>query len=337
MRQSGAHPEQPFAAAARGSSPAVAQPAQEAAALPAAPTAPATMTPDRLAALEQLVALGGPDWRHCSRCQDVDGLPVHYLDCGDGPPVVLLHGFGAWAYSWRHNIDALAARHRVIVPDLKGFGLSGRDRRHKHGLTDQARLVLTLLDRLGLRRAALVGNSMGGEISLRAALLAPERVAGLGLICSSGTFTVRQMPLLRRAIRIPGFARWLTHRLVRLETVRRAVRGALGDPSRYNETDAAAYWLPLARPGAADLVAALARDADFGAVRDRLSAITAPALIVWGERDSFIPLAHGQLLAELLPNSRLVVLPGLGHSPQEESPEEVNDLLLDFLSELAFA
>jgi pimeloyl-ACP methyl ester carboxylesterase len=193
---------------------------------------------------------------------------------------------------------------------------------------------LALLDHLGIDRAAWIGNSMGGEISLRAALYAPERIAGLGLICSSGTFTVRHMPLLRRAIRVPGFARWLTRRLVRVETVRRALRGALGDPGRYSEVDAAAYWLPLALPGAVELVAALARDADFGATRDRLADVAAPALLLWGERDSFIPVAHGQLLAQLLPDSRLVVLPGLGHAPQEEAPDEVNQLLLDFLGGL---
>lgn len=288
----------------------------------------------RLAVLEQLAGLGGPDWRECSYCLDMDGIPVHFLDRGEGPAVVLLHGFGAWAYSWRHNIDALAARYRVIVPDLKGFGLSGRDRRHGHSLNDQARLVFDLLDRLGIGQAAWVGNSMGGEVSLRAALLDRTRVAGLGLICSSGTFTVRMLPWLRRAIRLPGFANWLTRRLVRIETVRQAVRGALGDPSRYDEADAAAYWLPLSLPGATDLVTALARDADFGAIRPRLREIAVPTLLIWGERDEYIPLAHGQLLASSIPDSRLVVIPGVGHAPQEEAPAEVNRLLLDFLDGL---
>lgn len=288
----------------------------------------------RLAVLEQLVGLGGPDWRDCSYCLEVDGMRAHYLDKGEGQPIVLLHGFGAWAYSWRHNIDALASTYRVIVPDLKGFGLSGRDRRHGHSLDDQARFVLALLDQLGIDRAAWIGNSMGGEISLRAALTAPERITGLGLICSSGTFTVPMVRWLRRAVHMPGFVNWLTRRLVRIEKVRNAVRGALGDPSRYAETDAAAYWLPLSLPGATELVAALARDADFGAIRHRLRDVSVPTLLVWGDRDNFIPLAHGQLLASHIPNSRLVVLPGLGHAPQEEAPAEVNRILLEFLGGL---
>lgn len=267
----------------------------------------------------------------------VEGLPVHFLNHGTGPPVVLLHGFGAWAYSRRHNVAALvAAGHRVIVPDLKGFGLTGRDRRQRHGLDDQATLVCGLLDRLGISRAAWIGNSMGGEVALRAALLSPERVAGLGLVCSSGTFTVRQIRHLRRAVHIPGVANWLARRLFRPETVRDAVRGSLGDPARFDETVAAAYWLPLSLSGMPDLVAALARDSDFGARRDQLSDVTVPALVLWGERDAYIPVAHGELLARLIANSEFTVLPGLGHAPQEESPDEVNRLLQGFVAGLAY-
>ena len=106
----------------------------------------------------------------------VAGIKTHYLRAGSGEPVVLLHGLGASSYSWRFAVPALADRFDVIAPDLPGFGRSDKPWDHDYSVAGQHRWVMSFLDGLGVKKARFVGNSMGGVISLWAALETPERV-----------------------------------------------------------------------------------------------------------------------------------------------------------------
>jgi pimeloyl-ACP methyl ester carboxylesterase len=116
---------------------------------------------------------------------DVGGLPVHHLTAGEGPPLVLLHALGESALDWRWVLPALARTHRVYALDLPGFGYSGKPSA-EYSPAFFARFVSVYLDALGLERAAVVGNSLGGLAALRLALSEPARVGALGLVSSAG-------------------------------------------------------------------------------------------------------------------------------------------------------
>jgi 2-hydroxy-6-oxonona-2,4-dienedioate hydrolase len=116
---------------------------------------------------------------------NVNGLPVRHLVAGEGTPLVLLHALGESALDWRWVLPALSRTHRVYAVDLPGFGYSGKPSA-EYSSAFFARFVGAYLDALGLERAALVGNSLGGLVALRLALSEPARVSALGLVASAG-------------------------------------------------------------------------------------------------------------------------------------------------------
>jgi pimeloyl-ACP methyl ester carboxylesterase len=124
---------------------------------------------------------------------EVDGVPIHYVEAGQGKAVLLIHGLGASTFSFRHTIPELAQRYRVIALDLKGFGYSARPQ-SDYSLTAQAALVRQVMDRLGVERAAVVGHSMGGAVAMRLALGYPERVSRLVLVASATDRELRRLP-----------------------------------------------------------------------------------------------------------------------------------------------
>lgn len=255
---------------------------------------------------------------------------VHFRAAGDGPPLVLLHGFGVWGFTWRHNFEALAARHRVYAPDLPGWGLSEKRARADYSLRAQCAALEAFLDAVGVSSAALVGNSMGGEIAWRFALSRPDRVDALVLLASSAY--IDTLPALGRWLpRLPGAA-WAARLLVgNRRFIAKAMRIAYHSPDRLVTRAAIeGYALPVHTPAAmAGFLSALA-SADFGAEWRRLPELRRPALLVWGENDPWVPLSHGRRMAGDIPGARLHVFPRTGHAPHEERPEEVNRLIGEF-------
>lgn len=270
------------------------------------------------------------DW--LGRFLPVDREVFHYVAAGGGPQLLLLHGWAAWSYSWRKNIPSLSKYVKVYAPDLLGFGLSSKTRAAGYSLWDQAHHMLRFMDALGLERVMLGGHSMGGEIALRMATLAPERVAGLVLVASTGYWPVVLPRPVRLALRVPG----LNHGLVRAAVVnarfaRSTLSQAYGDPGRWTESDLRAYLLPARTPGATGTLIRFLQEMDFGAIAGRIRDLPHPALVVWGARDPWWPLAHGERLAQEL-GARLHVLPDAGHVPQEEYPDEFNRVALEWLA-----
>lgn len=280
------------------------------------------------------VARCGIDW--FGRHADLDGEQIHYVEAGSGDPVVLVHGFMAWSYTWRQTLPALAGQHRVLALDLRGFGLSEKRRDRGHAIEDQVDLLRRFLDALQVERSVLVGHSMGGEVSLRFALRHPERVRGMVLVSSSG-YVVREQPALERlALRTPFLGELFVQALaLNRRFAGNSLRTAYRAPERVRATDVEAYLLPARVPGAAGAFIRMLRDADFGRAARELRQIETPSLVVWGENDPWVPLTHGQRLAGELRNSRLVVFPECGHVPPEEYPAEFNHLVAEFLKGLA--
>jgi len=264
---------------------------------------------------------------------DVKGMALHVRDEGprDDPlPIVLLHGTGSSLHTWEGWVKALKGQRRVVSFDMPGFGLTGPfvGQYVKTGAPDDysgdayARFVLDVLDTLKLPRVVLGGNSLGGEVAWRTASLAPERVAALVLVDSSGlAFTPESIPLGFMLARLPVVGRiseWLLPR----EVIEQSVASVYGDASRIKPELVERYFELTLREGNRRALRQRIRqlEQEMGHGSERLARLTQPTLILWGGRDRLIPPAVGEQLAQAIPGSQRVVFPALGHVPHEEDP-----------------
>ena len=262
----------------------------------------------------------------------VDGTRLRIVDSGraGATPVVFIHDFGASMYSWRKTLLPLAAAgYRVIAFDNRGFGFSDRPA-HGYSNAAYARLVVALLDSLRISSAVLVGHSMGGAIAAEVALAHPDRVRGLVLIDAAG-YGVRWPGVLKAArSRLVGAiatrfrSRWITGRIL---------RSTYADPSKVTEADVDQYYAPVPESDYGRALRGVLREFTFDTLVGRLGSLQTPTLVIWGDGDRWIPLRDGSRLAKELPRGVFVILPRTGHAAAEESADEVNRLLIDFLKE----
>lgn len=287
--------------------------------------------PDR--SLESLVPRWAPP---PSDFIELDGQLVHYRDqgpSGDPLPLVLIHGTSASLHTWEGWAAELSTTRRVISFDLPGFGLTGPNAEQDYSDARYVAFVRQFLARLGVGRAILVGNSLGGEIAWQVALADPTRVAGLVLIDAAGfDFVPESLPLGFRIARLPVVRegmRWVLPR----RAIENSVLDVYGDPSRVTTALVDRYYELTLREG--NRVALMRRmDQLAPGPVERLAEIQAPTLILWGGRDRLIPPRWGQAFHERMPGSRLVVFPSLGHVPQEEDPAATLAALRDWLPQV---
>jgi len=270
------------------------------------------------------------------------GNPVSYYEAGSGPVILLVHGITSCKEAWRAVMPALAERFTVVAPDLLGHGGSAKPR-GDYSLGAYASGLRDLLAALGHERATVVGHSMGGGIAMQLAYQFPERVERLALVSSGGLG--REVGLVLRAATLPG-AEWVLPILTR-RGPRDAVVGAghvlnrLGRRTRADVLGTARGLASLRDESARRAFLHTARSIlDAGgqrvSARDRLYlAEGMPTLIVWGERDPMIPVAHGLAAHEQIPHSRLELFPDAGHYPFEEDPERFVDVLERFIRDTA--
>ena len=269
---------------------------------------------------------------------EVEGLPTRYLTAGEGPPLLLLHGVGDNAFDWQWVMPALAHTYQVYALDLPGSGASAKP------LPDYspaffARFATAFLDALGVERAAVIGNSLGGLVGLRLALSDPERVAALGLVSSGGLG--REVTYALRSLALPGYGKlavaWGKRRPGALQ--RALGRSALlfARPWRVPREWIKEQYRLARLPGFLEAQLATLR-AQVGlrgqreVLVDRLSHLKVPTLVVWGARDRVLPYSQGQEAAARLPEGTLELVPDCGHAPHVEQPERFASSLGEFLS-----
>ena len=251
----------------------------------------------------------------------VAGTRLHVRDSGPktAPAVILLHGFGASLHTWEPWANALSNDLRVIRIDLPGSGLSLPDPTGDY--TDQRSLQIlnALMNKLGLARASLVGNSIGGRIAWTFAGTHPGRVDKLVLVSPDGFaspgFEYGKTPEL------PAMARLMRYALPK-PLLTMSLKPAYANPATLTEALATRYHDLMLAPGSRD--ALLARMAQTVLVDPRpiLKQITAPTLLVWGEQDAMIPFANSNDYLMAIAGSKRVSFKGTGHLPQEEAPTE---------------
>lgn len=265
----------------------------------------------------------------------VDGLRVFYYEAGDPgtETVLLLHGLGDEADSWRHVLAPLAARYHVLAPDLPGFGRSAKPAR---SYTTQFFLeaVQGLLAERRIERLTVAGSSLGAVLAQELALQKPDRVASLVLLDGSLYLRSRPLQLMQVLMLVPGVGEWLYGRLrddaeaayatlapyyADLEGLPGADRAFLRERVQARVADRAqqrAYLSALRRL----VVAGVRRQRT---IAGELAGLKVPALVVWGAKDALMPVENGHALAETLPEAQLVVVEEAGHLPHQEEPEVV--------------
>ncbi len=255
-----------------------------------------------------------------SRFVDAAGLRLHVRDSGprDAPAVLLLHGFGASLHTWDTWARTLETRYRVIRFDLPAAGLTGPDPGGDHSDERALQVIVSLMDALAVPRAHLVGHSMGGRLAWRLAAEQPARVDRLVLVAPDGFAS----PGFEygRAPEVPVLARLLPWTLPR-PVLRAGMASAWADPAALSDATVDRYHDLMRAPGVRQALMARMAQIVPQPPGPWLRRIEAPVLLLWGERDAMIPPAHAADYQRELPRSRLVLLPGVGHLPQEEAPE----------------
>jgi epoxide hydrolase 4 len=274
------------------------------------------------------------------RMVEVDtGVRLHVVEAGEqrDPPVILLHGFPEFWYSWRKQFEPLANAHlHVVAPDMRGYNVSDKPRGVDAYRTEiLARDVARLIDSLGVEKASVVGHDWGAVVAWTFAMRHPDRLDRLGIL------NVPHPLSYLRGLRRPG--QWLKSwyvlffqlpavpealaRMTNYAFVRQAMRGS------YSAEDIQRYVEAMARPGALtatiNYYRALVRYARPN--MRHLRRIDQPVLVIWGERDAYLGRELAEPPRDWVPNVRLERMPGISHWVQHDAADRVNSLLIDFL------
>jgi len=255
--------------------------------------------------------------------------------------VILLHGFGACAYSWRHLIPPLAEEHRVFTLELKGHGLSDKPADGHYAVADQADMVAAFIRARDLHDLVIIGHSMGGGVTLMTYFKVrednPARIKKLVLIDSAGY--PQKMPWFLRFARVPVLnaigSRLLPPRFLTYLVLRKCYYNR--DKITEEQIDTYAYYgsLPGAREAVMETAQQLVPD-DIDALTAQYKTISVPVLIIWGAEDKVVPLKVGKNFKRDIPGSELVILPKCGHIPPEEEAGETTRIIQAFLKSGAF-
>jgi pimeloyl-ACP methyl ester carboxylesterase len=247
----------------------------------------------------------------------IDSLTVYYESTGEGAAVILLHGWGGQALSFKPVFDFLSKSYRVYVLDLPGFGRSGIPP-HTWGTFDYASFTSRFLTELGVKRAHIVGHSFGGRIALALAANCPKAVDKLILVNSAG---IRS----RRAVKYYTF--------ITMAKIGKILLSAklLGRYGEQIKNSLASFVGSEDYRNAGELREVLVKVVNED-LRDLLPSIESPALLVWGDKDKKTPISHAKIMEAEIKNSRLVILKDAGHFSYLDEFPQFCRIIADFLS-----
>ena len=263
---------------------------------------------------------------------DLDGCSTHYIEKGEGEPVILVHGFLYNSYTWNNNIDALADRFKVYALDLWGFGYSTREPLD-YGYPLYADQLLKFMDALNIQKASLVGHSMGGGTCIFFSVQHRERVNKVILVDPGGM--PNPLPLMGKIANLPKVGEFLLglkgnfYRRMVLSTTFIYDKGFITDS--YFENVTCFHKIK----GTTEILLKILRKQFFHTLLDeirRLGEMDVPILIIWGRHDKAVPFERGQEMHKILRGSRLEIFEQMGHCPHDEQSQKFNQLAVDFLS-----
>lgn len=268
------------------------------------------------------------------------GLTVHVRDEGrrDAPVIVLIHGSNSSLHTWEPWVKRLGQAYRIVSLDLPGHGLTGTHPSGDYDYPIFVDVVDKVMVKLGITRAIIGGNSMGGGISWMYALAHPEKVEAMILVDAAGAprWEAKKAPIGFRIARTP-----ILRDIMKIITPRSMVKSSLQTSVSVKSvvTDAAVdrYWELLRYPG--NRAATIKRFSyvhnNHPAMRERLATLKIPTLILWGEEDNLIPVDSAKWFAKAIAGSKLILYPKVGHIPMEEIPDQSAADVAAFLQGLA--
>jgi 2-hydroxymuconate-semialdehyde hydrolase len=265
----------------------------------------------------------------------VDNKRVHYIEKGNGKPIILIHGFLYHTVMWEKNIEALAGKFKVYAIDLWGWGYSERLKKMEYSFEFYGKQIIGFMDALNIKRASLVGQSMGGSISVYVAANYPQRVDRLILVDPAvlpypmtTTGKIYQLPFIGEFLNaIPGDT-----------LMKNNIKNIwFYDKNKVSEEYSRKVLQPLCiRDSYAGMMYILRNVLKAPFVESEakvLAKINKPTLIIHGREDKVVPLNRSEILNNLWKRSKLVIFEKAGHTPHEEYPEKFNKLAVDFLSQ----
>jgi pimeloyl-ACP methyl ester carboxylesterase len=263
-------------------------------------------------------------------------VKLYYSEEGKGPPVLLIHGFGASTFTWRFVAPELAKSHRVIAVDLKGFGLSDKPFDGRYSVYDQAELLAQLIEDKDLRDLTLVGHSFGGGVALLLALEANQRFDGriTRLVLLDSIAFPQNIPVFFRLLDVPLVSQIGVRMVPPSVQARVALQIAYFDDSKIDPEEIELYAAPLKTAAGKHAIIYSARQIvpeDIAELSERYKTIELPTLILWCDHDRIVPLEVGIKLRRTLPNSTLRLVEECGHMPQEEQPASTLALIKGFI------
>ena len=268
-----------------------------------------------------------------SKFIEVDGMQVHYRDEGKGFPIVLIHGTAASLHTWNDWTKQLLKNYRVIRLDLPAFGLTGPNKNADYSIKNYTNFLHQFLRKINVNKFHLVGNSLGGNIAWNYTATYPEEIVKLVLLDASGLPTNKPQPTIFKMAKTPilnSLFLYVTPKFI----IRKNIEQVYADKSKITDALITRYHKMSLRGGNRKAFIDRSRtDFRLGETESltKLKSIKTPTLLIWGAKDTWIPLANGKRMDSVLPNSKLVVLENSGHVPMEENPIESLLILKDFL------
>ena len=262
----------------------------------------------------------------------VQQQPVFVQDSGprDAPAILLLHGFGASLQAWDDWAPALEKNLRVLRIDIPGFGLSGPAVNQDYSDAADVARVIAVMDQLGVQQVIVAGHSMGGRIAWNLAAAHPERVSKLVLLSPDGFPDPNAKS--DKTYEVPALLGLLPYSLPKWALRMGGVAPAFADGSQLTPQMMQRYHDMMLAPGVRTALLERMRQTRNSDPVSRLQSIKAPTLLLWGEKDAFIPVSNAQDYLKAMPQATLVTLPGVGHVLHEEAPKASVQAVLDFLS-----
>ncbi len=262
-------------------------------------------------------------------------VTIKYNEVGDGPPIILLHGFGASSYTWRYIRGPLSKSNRVICFDLKGFGDSDKPDDPYYSASDQAELIAAFIEQRNMDNVTIVGNSFGGAVGLNVFEKLSKRSNRIRRIVLIDSVAPNQvLPNHVRLATVPWIAGLGISIMPANSLAKGILKGAFYDETKISPDAINVYAGYIRLPGAKKAFVRTVRHIFSDQppqLWEHLNSIHLPVLIVWGEGDKIIPVRNGRKFQQDIPGARSVIIPECGHMPQEEKPKETTEAILQFL------
>lgn len=266
------------------------------------------------------------------RFVEIDGARVRVREEGrsDGDVMLLLHGFSHSLETWDDFAAAFTQSHRVVRYDLLGHGLTGPDPRRRYAPAERAAFIGAVMDALEIDSAVIAGNSLGGLMAWKFAARAPERVDALALI-SPAAFPFEDVGDEPAAV--PAVMKAYL-RTAPLAGVRASAELIYADDGKITDERVRSMRDMMRREGNGEAMVRSLEEFTLPDPSADLAKVTAPTLLLWGSEDGLVPPSNGERMADAMPSARLRIFEGVGHSAQEEAPEETIAAVRAFLEGL---